>query len=140
MYKATDKSLIDAMSWAGVRELPEVYDGENIYIKALALVAKRDGSTSYVAMCKNKSGEDKIVKDFGSSAQIAKILEVRPYLYLDASFVPDFASKKKEERVRYLNIAAPNEGNYEEMTIKELNKAIINVAIQKQIKLQNQHG
>lgn len=135
MYKATDKSLIDALAWAGVRELPEVYDGENIYIKALALVAKRDGTTSYVATCKDVLGVDKIVKDFGTIAQIVKVLEVRPYMYLDASFVPEFATKKKEDRIKWLEIAAPNMKNLDAMSFKELNTAIINIAIQKQIKM-----
>jgi hypothetical protein len=135
MYKATDKSLIDALAWAGVRELPEVYDGENIYIKALALVAKRDGTTSYVATCKDILGVDKIVKDFGTIAQIVKTLEVRPYMYLDASFVPEFTTKKKEDRIKWLEIAAPNMKNLDAMSFKELNTAIINIAIQKQIKM-----
>lgn len=135
MYKNTNKSLVDAMAWAGVRELPEVHDGVNVYIKALALVAKRDGSTSYVAICKDKNGEDKIIKDFGSVSQIVEVLEIRPYLYLDSSYIPDFTTKKKEERIKYLSIANPDGGNYEEMSIKELNKAIVNLAIQKQIKM-----
>lgn len=135
MYNANDKSLIDALAWAGVRELPEIHDGENIYIKALALVAKRDGTTSYVATCKDILGVDKIVKDFGTTSQIAKILEVRPYMYLDASFVPEFSTKKKEDRIKWLEMAAPDMKNLGAMSFKELNAAIINIAIQKQIKM-----
>lgn len=135
MYKAADKSLIDALAWAGIRELPEIHDGENIYIKALALVAKRDGTTSYVATCKDILGVDKIVKDFGTISQIAKILEVRPYMYLDASFVPEFSTKKKEDRIKWLEMAAPDMKNLDAMSFKELNAAIINIAIQKQIKM-----
>ena len=135
MHKTTNKTLIDALSWAGLRELPEVYDGENIYIKSLALVSKRDGTTSYVATCKDILGADKIVKDFGTVSPIVEVKEVRPYLYLDASYVPEFATKKKEDRIKWLEIAAPHMKNLDAMSFKELNNAIINIAIQKQIKM-----
>lgn len=135
MHKTTNKTLIDALSWAGLRELPEVYDGENIYIKSLALVSKRDGTTSYVATCKDILGADKIVKDFGTVSPIVEVKEVHPYLYLDASYVPEFATKKKEDRIKWLEIAAPHMKNLDAMSFKELNNAIINIAIQKQIKM-----
>lgn len=135
MHKITNKTLIDALSWAGLRELPEVYDGENIYIKSLALVSKRDGTTSYVATCKDILGVDKIVKDFGTVSPIVEVKEVHPYLYLDASYVPEFATKKKEDRIKWLEIAAPHMKNLDAMSFKELNNAIINIAIQKQIKM-----
>lgn len=135
MHKTTNKTLIDALSWAGLRELPEVYDGENIYIKSLALVSKRDGTTSYVATCKDILGVDKIVKDFGTVSPIVEVKEVHPYLYLDASYVPEFATKKKEDRIKWLEIAAPHMKNLDAMSFKELNNAIINIAIQKQIKM-----
>ena len=135
MHKITNKTLIDALSWAGLRELPEVNDGENIYIKSLALVSKRDGTTSYVATCKDILGVDKIVKDFGTVSPIVEVKEVYPYLYLDASYVPEFATKKKEDRIKWLEIAAPHMKNLDTMSFKELNNAIINIAIQKQIKM-----
>ena len=135
MHKITNKTLIDALSWAGLRELPEVNDGENIYIKSLALVSKRDGTTSYVATCKDILGVDKIVKDFGTVSPIVEVKEVHPYLYLDASYVPEFATKKKEDRIKWLEIAAPHMKNLDAMSFKELNNAIINISIQKQIKM-----
>lgn len=134
MQKTLEKSLIDALSWAGIRELPNTNDSECFYIKALALVSKRDGSSSYVALRKNEKGEDAIVKDFGTVSPIVEVKETYPYLYLDASFVPEFSTKKKEERIKWLSIANPNGKGYEDMSLKELNLAIINVAMQKQLK------
>lgn len=134
MQKILEKSLIDALSWAGVRELPNKNDGECFYIKALALVSKRDGTSSYVALRKNEKGIDTIVKDFGTVAQIVEVKETYPYLYLDASFVPEFTTKKKEERIKWLSIANPNGEGYENMSLKELNMAVINMAMQKQLK------
>lgn len=137
MDKKLEKSLIDALSWASLRELPEKDKGEDVYILALALVSKKDGSKAYVATKKTKDGTDKIVKDFGSTAMIVKVEEVYPYLLLDASYIPQFNDKKKEERIKWLTLTDTEGGNYEDMSLKELNKAILNRAIQCHLKAIN---
>jgi hypothetical protein len=126
------ESLIDALSWASLRELPEKDNGENIWIRALALVSKRDGSKAYVALVKGKNGEDRIIRDFGSVSMIVKIEEVYAFEYLDSSYLPTFDSKKKEDKIKWLSMQRP-EVNYEEMSVKELNKAILHVAMQNQL-------
>ena len=126
------KSLIDALSWASLRELPEKDNGENIWIRAIALASKRDGSKSYVALVKGKNGEDRMVRDFGSIAQVVKIEEVYAFEYLDSSYIPTFDSKKKEDKIKWLNLHRPGV-NYEEMSSKELNKAILHIAMQNQL-------
>jgi hypothetical protein len=126
------ESLIDALSWASLRELPEKDNGENIWIRALALVSKRDGSKAYVALVKGKNGEDRIIRDFGSVSIIVKIEEVYAFEYLDSSYLPTFDSKKKEDKIKWLSMQRP-EVNYEEMSAKELNKAILHVAMQNQL-------
>ena len=120
------------MSWASLRELPEKDNGENIWIRALALVSKRDGSKSYVALVKGKNGEDRIIRDFGSVSMIVKIEEIYAFEYLDSSYLPTFDSKKKEDKIKWLSMQRP-EVNYEEMSSKELNKAILHVAMQNQL-------
>jgi hypothetical protein len=126
------ESLIDALSWASLRELPEKDNGENIWIRALALVSKRDGSKAYVALVKGKDGEDRIIRDFGSVSMIVKIEEIYAFEYLDSSYLPTFDSKKKEDKIKWLSMQRP-EVNYEEMNSKELNKAILHVAMQNQL-------
>lgn len=126
------ESLIDALSWASLRELPEKDNGENIWIRALALVSKRDGSKAYVALVKGKDGEDRIIRDFGSVSMIVKIEEIYAFEYLDSSYIPTFDSKKKEDKIKWLSMQRP-EVNYEDMSAKELNKAILHVAMQNQL-------
>lgn len=126
------ESLISALSWASLRELPPKDNGENIWIKALALVSKRDGSKSYVALVKGKNGEDRMIKDFGSISPIVKYEEIYAYVYLDSSYLPNFDSKKREERIKWLSLQRPDY-NFEEMNAKELNKAILHVAMQNQL-------
>ena len=126
------KSLIDALSWASLRELPKKDNGENIWIRALALVSKRDGSKSYVALVKGKNGEDRMVKDFGSVSQVVSFDEIYAYEYLDSSYIPSFESKKKEDKIKWLELQRPGE-DYASMTPKELNKAVLHIAMQNQL-------
>ena len=126
------ESLINALSWASLREIPEKDNGEHIWIRALALVSKRDGSKAYVAIAKGKKGEDRIIKDFGSISQIVKVEEVYPYSYLDDSYLPTFETKTRQERLNWLSMQRPEE-DFSELTMKELNKAILYVAMQNQL-------
>ena len=126
------ESLINALSWASLRELPQKDSGENIWIKALALVSKRDGSKAYVALMKGKNGEDRLIKDFGTVSQVVKIEEVYAYSYLDSSYLPQFDSRKREDKIKWLSLQRPDV-DYESMTAKELNKAILHVAMQNQL-------
>lgn len=127
-----DKNLIDALSYCAIRELPPKDKGEDVYIKALALTQKRDGSKGYAVLQKDENGDDRIIKDFGSLSQIMSIEEVYPFLYLDSIYVPQFETKKREERIKWLKIAVP-EGDWDNASIKELNKAILNKAIKNQL-------
>lgn len=134
MDKVLRKSLLDALSWASLKDLPEKWDGENIYILALGLAAKMDGSKSYVALKKDEKGNDKVVKDFGSVSIISRIDAVYPYLYLDGSFIPSFGGQKKEDRINWLEqMNYGTNGAYEGMSLKELNKEVLNTAIRNQL-------
>ena len=126
------ESFVAALSYCCVRELPPEDDKQNIWLKAIGLVKKRDGSKGYVAIAKDKDGNDKIIKDFGSISQIVEIEKVFPTLYMDSSYLPQFDSKKREEKVKWLSLQRPDV-DYESMTAKELNKAVLNVAMQNQL-------
>lgn len=129
-------SLLECLAWCSVRQLPAEWDKKNVYIKAIAKVMKSDGSISYVALKKDKNGNDKIMADFGSISIIRQIISVYPYLYLDAMYMPTFKGNSKQDKIAYLT-THNNAVDYSEMSTKELDKAIINVAIQKQIKAES---
>ena len=132
MKSIKDDSLLECLKWTGVPNLPEKDDKENIWIKAIGLVAKADGSESYVAMIKDENLVDKVVKDFGSISLIRQVKEVYPYSYLMASFMPEFKTKKREERIAYLSKHF-KDLDMSSMTLKELDKKVISLAIRKQI-------
>lgn len=134
--KKEEASLLECLAWCSVRQLPAEWDKKNVYIKAIAKVIKSDGSISYVALKKDNDGNDKIMADFGSISIIRKILSIHPYLYLDAMYMPTFKGNSKQEKIAYLT-AHSNGADFSEMSSKELDKAIVNVAIQKQIKAES---
>lgn len=124
------ESLIEALQYCSVRELPKEDTGEHVYIKAIGLAAKRDGTRGYVSIVKDIDGNDEIEKDFGTTATIVKIEKVYPVVYLDGSYMPNFGSKRsKEEKINWLKVTRP-ERDYEKMSARELDKAVLAEAIQ----------
>lgn len=67
---------------------------------AIVKVRKNNMKVNY-AIAEN-DGEDKpiIVKDFGSSAKIVEILEIRPYAHLNDLYIPDL--RNKQDITKYL--------------------------------------
>lgn len=124
-----EQSLVDALSYCGLRTLPEEWDKENIYLKALALAMKVDGTKSYVLMQKDINGEDRMVKDFGTSAVIHTISSVHPFMYLDQKWMPIFKGKTKDERVEWLEKNDVEQEEIKGLTVKQLEKKILNVAM-----------
>jgi hypothetical protein len=131
--KNKEKSLIECLKWCQVPALPDIDDKENIWIKAIALVKKGDGTESYVAMTKDKDLKNKMIKDFGTVSMIHEVVEVYPYSYLSAAYMPEFKTRKKEERINYLLAYDKKLEDLEELSLKELDKMVVNVAIKNQI-------
>lgn len=137
MEKLKKESLVKAMSFCGLREVPEEWDKENIYLRALALVAKTDGSESYVLVEKDERGEDRMVKDFGTISAIHETISIHPFFFLDTRWLPEFKPKGKgkgnadgkAERIAWLernNVIVDGKTD-----IKTLDKEILYVAMQK---------
>ena len=130
--KDEEKSLISAMAFCSLRELPQEDDKENIWVEALAKVKKADTTTSYVYVRKDKNGENKIAKDFGSSSVIRKVICYYPFNFLKANYVPTFKTQKKEDRIRYLQKVYKDK-DFSAMSLKELDKEVLKVAINNQL-------
>ena len=135
MEKNLEKSLIDALSYCDLRDLPKKDDKEFVWLKSLALVSKSDGTKSYVLAIKDKDGNPKIVKDFGTVSAIRKVIEYYPFCMLDASFVPVFKTRAKDERIAWLERMG-EKGNFSEMSAKELDRKVLNVVIQQVLNIE----
>jgi hypothetical protein len=133
MDKIKHQSLVEALSFCALRDVPEEWDKENVYLKALALVRKSDGSESYVLLQKDSEGNDKVVKDFGTSSIIRLTLSVHPFVFLDQRWIPTFKTQAKEERIKWLE-RYDVDGDYRSLNKKELDKAIFHKAMQNALK------
>lgn len=129
MNKIKEKSLIDCLAHLDLKDLPKEWDKETVYILAVALVTKADGTQSYVSLKKDAKGSDKIVKDFGTLGVVKKIDKLYPYRYLDERFLPTFKTKTKEERIEWLKQMGSKD-ELSELSVKELNKKVLNMSMQ----------
>lgn len=132
MRKKTEESLIDALSYCDLRDLPEIEDGENVWIRAIAKIVKSDGLEYYAYVEKDDNLNNRIIKDFGSMSSIVKVAEYYPFSYLKADFMPEFKTKKKDERIAYLTRYKTTK-DYSSMNLKELNDEILKGAIAMQM-------
>ena len=134
MKSRTRESLIKALSYCSLREIPEADSGEDVWIKALALVTKSDGNDYYVSVEKDaKTLINRVKKDFGPTGAIVKYREFYPYLYLSSEYMPKFPDKSKETKVKYLEERIPDV-NWAKRSVKDINDAIIGLAITAQLK------
>ncbi|MEE1082183.1 MAG: hypothetical protein UH850_00355 [Paludibacteraceae bacterium] len=133
MRSKTRASLIKALSYCSLRELPEVDSGEDVWIKALALVTKTDGRDYFIAIEKDpKTIANRVKKDFGDTGAIVVYKSIHPYLYLSSEYMPKFHDKTKETRIKYLTDVNP-EIDWSKYSLKELNDAVLGVAIKAQL-------
>lgn len=134
MNEISKQSLVKALSECALKELPNIWDGKNIWIRALAKVKKYDGSESFV-MAKNIDGKYRIVKDFGTTSAIHSILEYYPYEYLESCFIPQevkFQSKDIKINAIKKEINDIEIEELEEKSIDELNKILTNIGVENQ--------
>lgn len=126
------ESLVSALAYCSLRDLPEIDNGEEVWIYAVAKVEKSDGSTSYTLVEKDDNGANRFLKDFGSISSIRSVVSYHPYVFLKPAYLPKFKTEKKEERVEYLNKKLSDGRDFAKMSKKELDVIILNLAIKNQ--------
>lgn len=139
MKNIQQESLITAMQYLGIRNLPEVEDKSKIWVKSLALVRKADGSMSYAVIEKDCNAKNKCVADFGNISAIKEYIEYYPISYLQDSYLPKFKTKGKEERIKHLCLfGGYSKEELEKKSVKELDNIVITFAIKQQLKSEKQ--
>lgn len=132
MRKGEQEALVDALSYCSLRDIPSVDDGEGYWLEALAKVAKRDGTHSYVYVSRDiETLEPTIKKDFGTVSGIAFIEEYYPYEYLREEFMTKLPNK--EAKVAYLSqVDEAKAKEYAKMSVKKLDDEIMRRDIKSQ--------
>lgn len=97
-----ENSLYEILTELKMSEMPEELpaETENIWVKALVRVQKRDTSINYAIALNNGRGGTSIIKDSGRMSTIVKILNIYPLNYLDKRDIPTF--NKQADYVMYL--------------------------------------
>lgn len=97
-----ENSLYEMIEELRISEMPEELpaETENIWVKALVRVQKRDTSINYAIALNNGRGGVSIIKDSGRMSTIVKILNIYPLNYLDKRDIPTF--NKQADYVMYL--------------------------------------
>ena len=124
-----ERTLVEALSFCGVRELPEEFKGKEVWIKAIGLVSKVDGSQSYVYLERGELGASNIKKDFGTLSPIVKIDKIYPYLYLSEDEVPKFSKENKGEKTSWRVARGYNEEELSTKTPQQINKLVIDECV-----------
>ena len=124
-----ERTLVEVLSFCGVRELPEELKGKEVWIKAIGLVSKVDGSQSYVYLERGELGASNIKKDFGTLSPIVKIDKIYPYLYLSEDEVPKFSKEDKGEKTSWLVARGYNEEERSTKTPQQINKLVIDECV-----------
>ena len=124
-----ERTLVEALSFCGVRELPEELKGKEVWIKAIGLVSKVDGSQSYVYLERGELGASNIKKNFGTLSRIVKIDKIYPYLYLSEYEVPKFSKEDKGEKTSWLIARGYNEEELSTKTPQQINKLVIDECV-----------
>jgi hypothetical protein len=126
--------MFDALEFVHKSELPEPWNGKDVFINGIAKTLKSDGNNYYCVVEIDENGKNRIIKDFGRCAAIVKFEEIYPLSYLEPSFLKRF--KKDEEGTAKLVEYLKNEGvemDFESADRKMLEKANIRVAIKRQL-------
>ena len=134
----SQKSMFDALEFVHKSELPEPWNGKDVYISAICKTLKADGNNYYCVVEIDEDGKNRIIKDFGRCAAILKFEGIYPLSYLEPSYLKRF--KKDEEGTAKLVEYLKNEGvemDFENADRKMLDKAIIRVAIKRQLENEN---
>lgn len=132
MKNKSEESLLDALQYCSLRVLPEPDDKENVWIRAIAKIAKADGQMYYAYVEKDDKLQNKIIKDFGPISALVRVVEYYPFSYLKPAFMPKFKGNKKEERIAYLT-RYNKDLDYSNYSVKELDKLIMLGAVKKQM-------
>jgi len=133
-----EESLLDkVLRKAGLESLPEKFDGNGVWLYAIARLHKIDGSIGYGILKRTADFKYSYRYTNGNIQQIdEKQTEIFPIIMLDTDSVRTFANDNPEDRITYLKRVRPKwlaDVKLEDMSIEELNKEVVRYAMVQQM-------
>lgn len=134
-----EESLDRALEAASLQTkgLPKRYtDGKDpFWIMAVVLVQKRNLEECYCIYQQNADKYMKLLQDFGTPSPIMSIKSIHPYMYLDeVQFLPSGCIEAKKNFLKNELGEDPMSYEVDEMTESDVNHALLEIAIDKQMK------
>lgn len=127
-----EDTRLAALKHSRCASLPDKWDGKSIWIKAIALVTKRNGKKEYVIVKSKTINDISIVADFGTTSIVVKYDEIYPYEFLKSSYIPKLSGKY--QIISYIcEMTGTSRSLIERMDNTQLKRALIAVAIKTQI-------
>lgn len=131
-----EESLKKALTAVRIPELPKQFREEygEHWLEAIVLVKKRDGSLSYAVADRATDGKIRYKADYGTMSQIAGLVSIHPYTYLDREkYMPDGdIEHKRDVLVRFIGGDSDAEEAVSAMTDEEVEAAVISIAVETQ--------
>lgn len=135
-----EQNLIsDVLNFAHLTTLPKKADPQkSLWIEAIAKIRLANNSVAYGVVKRNADLSYRVTYVNGSTAALAKIEEVYPYIVLDKQYIKKFPKESDEsDRIAYLqslNLPYAVGGYFDNMDIEELNKEVVKAAVFQQLK------
>lgn len=124
-------TLVDALAYAHVSDLPKKDNGKRLWIYAIALVSKKDGTMAYCILKRNDLESYSYKAVFGTCSPLHNVAEIYPYEFADSLPVPKFAPNDKSNRIEFIQSVRGADFDCSEMSVKELENEIIRIGIEK---------
>lgn len=142
------KSLNEALDKAFIPKLPNKYEGNAIWLKAIAKVQKMNLRIEYVLMERIFTvdtgvnpiiarNEEVIMHDLGSMSPIVDIIEIYPYTYINDEYIPPL--KSVAEAIRFIcDFYDIKDDKVKSLEKHERQALVLNAAYLRQEMLKNQ--
>lgn len=123
----------DVLRHAYLTQMPEEENEKTkLWIRAIAFVRKQNGDYGYAIVQRTPDFNTTYLYTNGESVAVSSIEKTYPFIVLDKRYIKTFKGNATEPRVAYLKSVNPDV-DYSKMDFKELNKAIVGIAIAQQI-------
>lgn len=128
-----ERTLLEALNYAHLHELPAEWNKKDPWIKAIALTNRSSGLQSYAILRTNGSDGYHAVKDFRFDG-LRSIVAIYPYIYVDAQFLPKFTLKQINEKHEYIaKISGKTIEEVKALSAKEQKTIMVEYAIKMQL-------
>lgn len=131
MENIKESSLKKALNFVMLQELPKQLRAtdKGYWVESIALVRKRNMSTSYCVAKRGGDGRIRYTADFGDISPIAGLVSIHPYLVLDTETMIPYDSIEEKRAAIVDTLGRDVAPMVEAMTPEKVEETLIDIAI-----------